>query len=269
MAWIVYPDTLPGPAPGTASPRVRRLGSSLDGPVQSRPRQRDVAGGQRQISWLYTPDEMAVWRDWYTTTLSDGRFWFVAYLAGVGGLDRPKLVRYLTVSEQLLGSGLYRVTATLELRANLPEAVYYTSLLYPVVVEDRLSLATPGVPAHGSYLFGVPDDDLAMAMPAISSGSLTLAFNPTGYENWRDVIPDQMQVSVPLITDGSLVTSISYMDYLNWRDVNSDNMQTATPAITGGYLNITIQYVNYANQRDVNPDYMITSTPTIQSGSLA
>lgn len=140
MGWIVYPPDLPGPAPGSFAPRSRRAGSSLDGAPQSRARQRDVAGLQQQLSWVYTPDEMALWRAWYETTLSQGRYWFAAYLPGLRGLKRPKLVRYLTKSEQLLGSGLYRVTATLELRAYLPEALYYVSAPYPYVAHESLSL---------------------------------------------------------------------------------------------------------------------------------
>ena len=265
---IVYPDALPGPAPATASPRPRRAESSLDGPVQARARQRDVAGAQRQLSWVYTADEMAIWREWYDTTLSSGRFWFIAYLPGVGGLDRPKLVRYLTVSEALLGGGLYRVTATLELRANLPESVFFTSLLYPVVVEDRMALSTPAPADHGNYLIGAGDDDLAFSIPAISGGSLFMSLSAAGYKNWRDVNPDEMTFSTPAVTGGSLAVTIAYASYPNWRDINPDEMTFSTPAITGGSLTVTIQYVNYLNQRDVIPDEMNMFTPTIQSGSL-
>lgn len=142
MGWIVYPPDLPGPAPGTLAPRGRRAGSSLDGAPQSRARQRDVAGGQQQLSWTYTPEEMTIWRAWYETTLSQGRYWFAAYLPGLRGLKRPKLVRYLTKSEQLLGNGLYRVTATLEMRAYLPEALYYVSAPYPYVAHEAVAVAS-------------------------------------------------------------------------------------------------------------------------------
>lgn len=170
MGWIVYPPDLPGPAPGTLTPRGRRAGSSLDGAPQSRARQRDVAGLQQQLSWVYTPDEMALWRAWYETTLSQGRYWFAAYLPGLRGLKRPKLVRYLTMSEQLLGSGLYRVTATLELRAYLPEALYYVSAPYPYVASE--SLAVGNALATGGLLQRDPMDLIEVSVSVPSGGAL-------------------------------------------------------------------------------------------------
>ncbi len=115
MSEVVYPSALPGPMPGTLTPRDRRAASSIDGPLQARARQRDFAGARSQYAFVYTPQEMAVWREFYDTTLRAGRRWFGIALPGRGGLEQ-RVVRYVSVSESLLGAGIYRVDAAFEQR---------------------------------------------------------------------------------------------------------------------------------------------------------
>lgn len=115
MTACAYPSSLPGPMPGAFAPRGRRAASSTEGPLQQRARQRDDAGLASQYTYVYTPAEMLVWREWYRITLIDGRRWFAHALPGAGGMV-PRVVRYRSVQQQLLGAGLYRVSASFEQR---------------------------------------------------------------------------------------------------------------------------------------------------------
>lgn len=115
MVAVAYPTTLPGPLPGSFEPRPRRGASTIDGPLQQRARQRDAAGMTSQYTYVYTPHQMAIWREWYRTTLLDGRRWFAHALPGRGGMV-PRVVKYRQVQQQLLGMGIYRVSASFEQR---------------------------------------------------------------------------------------------------------------------------------------------------------
>ncbi|MGA0608823.1 hypothetical protein [Caldimonas sp. KR1-144] len=125
MPEIAYPTSLPGPGPGVLTPRPRRAGSTIEGNRQLRPRQRDFAGAIHRYPFTYTPEEMAAWRSWYRGSLINGRRWFSIALPGGGGVI-TRVARYLNVSEVLLPSGNFRVTATLEQRgaAMPPQATW-------------------------------------------------------------------------------------------------------------------------------------------------
>lgn len=122
MPALAYPSSLPGPMPGNFTPRQRRRVSPIDGPPQQRAHQRDGAGLQSEYTYVYTPAEMAVWRAWYRDTLLQGRRWFAHNLPGRAGMV-PRVVRYRDVQQQLLGAGIYRVSAGFEQRGRslLPE----------------------------------------------------------------------------------------------------------------------------------------------------
>lgn len=115
MTVLVYPAALPGPMPGSFDPRPRRAASSIEGPLQQRARQRDAAGMASEYTYVYTPGEMAQWLDWYRNTLREGRRWFAHSLPGRGGVVQ-RVVRYLGVSQRLVGGGIYRVAARFEQR---------------------------------------------------------------------------------------------------------------------------------------------------------
>ena len=112
---IAYPSSLPAPQPGAFAPRPRRAASSIDGPLQQRARQRDAAGLTSEYTFVYTPDEMAAWRTWWRDVLLEGRRWFNMALPGQGGMVQ-RVVRYLEAPQQLLGAGIYRVSARFEQR---------------------------------------------------------------------------------------------------------------------------------------------------------
>jgi len=115
MSITAYPSTLPGPQPGAYTPPLRRAASSLPGPLQQRSRQWDLSGGQRTHTFIYTAEQMGAWRTWWRDTLLQGRRWFTLNLPGYEGMT-PRVVRYLEVSQSLIGAGVYAVEARLELR---------------------------------------------------------------------------------------------------------------------------------------------------------
>lgn len=128
MPLIAYPASLPGPEAGSLSPRPRRAASS-DGPLEQRARQRDFAGALSQYPFMYTPADMAAWREWFRTMLLDGRRWFTIALPGDGGVV-TRVVKYREVREHKLGAGNYRVDATFEQRGSAvaPRSISYLFL---------------------------------------------------------------------------------------------------------------------------------------------
>lgn len=130
MTAIAYPDTLPGPLPGSLNPRPRRGVSPLEGVLQHRSRQRDFGGATSSYAFIYTPAEMAEWLEWFRDVLLQGRRWFAIALPGVGGLIN-RVARYRDVQQEHLAAGIYRVNATFEQRGaavepfgSLPEDSY-------------------------------------------------------------------------------------------------------------------------------------------------
>jgi hypothetical protein len=118
MTAIVYPPTLPGPSGGwDGEPIERRAVSALPSSAvaprgRSRDRIEDIAA-----QWIYSPEEMAVWRAWYEDTLLDGCRWFAKEAPGVGGwVDRVLRFRTATVRREHLGAGIFRVSAQLQQR---------------------------------------------------------------------------------------------------------------------------------------------------------
>lgn len=168
MVAVAYPTTLPGPLPGSFEPRPRRGASTIDGPLQQRARQRDAAGMTSQYTYVYTPHQMAIWREWYRTTLLDGRRWFAHALPGRGGMV-PRVVKYQQVQQQLLGMGIYRVTASFEQRgaALLPlqgncepnvifQAAFNSSVAYDIsasLLGNGTRLGADGSMSSGGFSF--------------------------------------------------------------------------------------------------------------------
>lgn len=129
MPLIAYPSVLPGPqAPLRLVPRERRAVPGIEGAFAPRSRQRDFSGGLYEATWVYSPSEMAIWRAWFQDDLLYGHRWFADELPLDGGFS-TRVVRY--VGEQRrehLAVGIYRITATLEVRgaSELPQTVVET-----------------------------------------------------------------------------------------------------------------------------------------------
>lgn len=116
MPAIAYPSALPGPSQWQGVVRERRAASSMPGNTQLRARSRDAIQ-DIDAAWFYTAAEMSTWRIWYESTLLDGMLWFAATAPGAGGFVQ-RVLRFRTKSlrQELLGNGVYRVTAQLEQR---------------------------------------------------------------------------------------------------------------------------------------------------------
>ncbi len=82
------------------------------------------------------------------------------------------------------------------------QSTLFTSLLYPILFEDSLSVGVPGVNRGRLFPF---TDQLGVGVPAIVGGALIATITYINYTNERDVAPDQLSVGVPTITAGSLV----------------------------------------------------------------
>ena len=143
---------------------------------------------------------------------------------------------------------------------------YYTSILYPFLVEDTM---TQGIPAVTSgYLVNFGNDSMTQGIPSLLLGTLVSSVNYVDYINGRDVSPDTMTQGIPTLLSGTLVVTVSYVDYLNQRDVAPDTMTQGIPSLLAGTLAVTVAYVDYVNGRDVTPDTMTQAIPALISGTL-
>lgn len=118
MAAVLYPPSLPGPSAYPFAARERRVAPPVDGPLDLRARAREQLVDAKGVRWLYSPAEMAVWRDWYEATLLTGQRWFSVSLPGRGGW-LMRSARYVSVAtRQHRGAGLWEVSADLEVNAS-------------------------------------------------------------------------------------------------------------------------------------------------------
>lgn len=110
-----YPATLPGVLPGSYTARGRLAQSEIPGSVALRRRFADPSGSRFAASWSYSPEQMAIWRTWFDTTLRRGQLWFLIELPGRSGMV-PTPARFVEVTQDRKDGGEYLVTATLQLR---------------------------------------------------------------------------------------------------------------------------------------------------------
>lgn len=235
-AVIAYPATLPAPQPGSFEPHGRRAGSSLEGALQQRARQRDRSGATAAYQWTYTPAELKTWLQWYRFVLLDGRRWALIPLPGVDGLQL-RVARYLQVRQSLLGAGIYRVDAQLELRSGtLSLGLYYVSPPYPVVTSEFLDVAHA---LEGGQLYTwLPGNvDVSHAM---TGGTLNQLLST--YSNW----PAENVDVTHALTAGVLTLVLQRYDL--WPTENVD----VTHAVTAGLL--TTVLLTYANWPAENVD---------------
>lgn len=116
MPASAYPSTLPAPAVWNGEPFDRAARSPLPGNRQLRSRSRD-AMQEIEAAWLYSAAEMAAWVAWYDDALLAGMRWFSIRAPGRGGwTERACKFRTNSVRRELLGAGLFRVSARLQQR---------------------------------------------------------------------------------------------------------------------------------------------------------
>ncbi len=194
----------------------------------------------------------------------------VPFVGGSYPLDRKKsdVQRSVNLVPTYVESGYGKSAMFLEPVPGLlrfSQDLYFTSLLYPILVEDSLSVSVPTV---RGWLFPFADN-VSLGVPSIVGGTLLSTLVLLSYTNERDVNPDQLSLSVPSISGGALTVTINYLSYTNERDVSPDQLSLVVPAIQSGSLTVTIAYINYTNERDVAPDTLSLGVPAITAGSLA
>jgi hypothetical protein len=78
MTAIVYPASLPPPSRVPRRAAERRGLSTGPGPMQARAKSRDWLA-DHELEFVYTPAEMAIFKDWWQDTLQYGGAWFAAH----------------------------------------------------------------------------------------------------------------------------------------------------------------------------------------------
>lgn len=141
-----YPETLPAPMVGVVTLTERRKISTIGKIRNTRNVQRD-RHGTRTVSFVYTPAQAAIFREWWKEWEQLGGGWFAANWP-LPWQRGSNVFRFIDPPDwQLIGGGLdgrgyYSVRATVEIRGRgmLPtvEVLYLTSTPYPVVSTDAL-----------------------------------------------------------------------------------------------------------------------------------
>lgn len=146
-------------------------------------------------------------------------------------------------------------------------STFYTTTLYPILVEDTMTQGLPVV--QFGAIYRLPSEDMSQAVPSLLLGTLVSSITYVNYFNQRDVNPETMTHPVPTLVGGVLTVVVAYVDYLNHRDVTPDSMTHPVPTLLSGTMAVTVSYVDYFNQRDVAPDTMTHPVPTLLSGTLS
>lgn len=135
--------------------------------------------------------------------------------------------------------------------------VFYTSGLYPELVEEDLSIATPGFSGNGLlYSYGV--DVVSYGVPGIQAGTLSSTINYVFYNEYEHEV---LSLGTPSVTEGSLVVAIVYKSYTSlWEE-----LWTPVPDILSGSLVVAIVHVNYTNAL---PENIGMAVPAITDGTL-
>ena len=116
MVAVVYPAGLPAPRSWILSPSERRALRGVRAPSDlARNRGRDF-NARVQAEWLYGPEQLAEWLDWYEVELECGNNWFAVNAPGAGGFQ-TRVARYIgPVTREYVAVGIFRMTAELEVR---------------------------------------------------------------------------------------------------------------------------------------------------------
>lgn len=116
MVAVVYPAGLPAPRSWSLSPSERRALRGVRAPSDlARNRGRDF-NARVQAEWLYGPEQLAEWLDWYEVELEGGNNWFAVNAPGAGGFQ-TRVARYIgPVTREYVAVGIFRMTAELEVR---------------------------------------------------------------------------------------------------------------------------------------------------------
>ena len=134
---------------------------------------------------------------------------------------------------------------------------YFTSVLYPVLVQDTLNVSLP-LPTNPKNLLLMPTilDSLNIGLPTIT-GALTAVIVYKTYA-WG---LDNVSVGLPSLASGALTSTIAYKSY----SYGNDNVSVGLPSLAGGNIATVINYISYNNWAAEN---IAVGLPSIAGGSL-
>ena len=143
-----------------------------------------------------------------------------------------------------------------------PQSLFYTSIIYPLIVEDAMQVSA--VSLLRGYTLQVDVDNSQVTVPALQAGTLAATISFVTYNNSL-LFPDNSQVTVPAILGATLVVTISYLTY----DARPfpDQSQVPVPAIVASTLVVTITFISYVNALTY-PDNSQIPVPSLRSGTL-
>ena len=142
-----------------------------------------------------------------------------------------------------------------------PAYEYFTSILYPFIVQDALSVAV-GAVQRGTVL-GITQDTLSAVVPTLQSGTLVVSISYLTYN--RPTFPDTLSTAVPTLQSGTLLVTIAYLTYN--QPAFPDTLAAAVPTLQSGTLVVTVNYLDYLNGITY-PDTMSVGVPTLTGGTL-
>ena len=134
---------------------------------------------------------------------------------------------------------------------------YFTTTLYPFVVDDEISVSQ--IVPQTDVLWENPNDDMTISTPIAVSGTLE---ETIVYINYNDGAIEDVGVQTPAALSGTLVETIVFKEY---NDGAIEDVGVQTPAALSGTLVETIVYINYNNGEIED---MGVQTPIIISGTL-
>lgn len=143
---VEYPEGLPAPTTGEVRPTERRTVSSVGQMRNTRAIQRD-RHGTRTVAFTFTPEQAAIFREWWVEWLQLGGGWFAAnwplpWSRGPNVFRFTDPPQWQLIGGRLDGQGYWQVRATCEIRGRgmLPtaEVMYLTSTPYPIVSIDSI-----------------------------------------------------------------------------------------------------------------------------------
>ena len=155
----------------------------------------------------------------------------------------------------------HEVGQWVELINTSTQSIFYTSITYPTITEDSMSMPVPSL-RYGTII-PIQQDAMTVGTPTLLSGALTSVVNYISYQNWRDIAPDAMTVGIPTLLSGALTSVVNPISYQT-----ADAMTVGIPTLLSGALVVTATYINYQNWRDIAPDAMHVATPSLLSGTL-
>lgn len=143
-------------------------------------------------------------------------------------------------------------------RAN--EYEYFTTTLFPFVVDDSLSVSAVAPQSTGSNLWENPSDDISINNIAAISGTLV---DTIVYKVYNDGAIEDIGIQQISAVSGTLVDTIVYKVYNE--PLAIEDATILNPIIQSGTLAVTIQYITYNN--GLVEDAVINN-PVILSGTL-